>query len=223
MFQEMNNWLSDRCGKFTSSEVHKLIGKGRAKADTFSQTGKSYIKQKVAEFITKEPIQRPTTYAMEWGLSNETEALNVFENLYGPIERFGGGNPVFFKYTPYFGGSPDGIFKDSVLEVKCPFNQDNHLDHLLLNTAEDLKEYAPEYYWQMVSNMIILKKRKAIFISYDPRFPLEFNLKVLKFDLNQEDADFLEERIRLAEELFKDTLKQIYEPSQAVKENSDGI
>lgn len=218
----MNQWLTDRCGKFTSSEIYKLIGKGRAKDDVFSQMGKTYIKQKAAEFITKEPLQKPTTYAMEWGLSNENEALNLFESLYGEIDRFGTGNPQFFSVGDFFGGSPDGVFKDYVLEVKCPFNSDQHLEHLLLETAEDLKDFAPEYYWQIVSNMVILEKKKAMFISYDPRFPLEHNLKVLKFDLDEKDALFLTDRITLASELLQEYIKKIY-ATQATKENADGV
>lgn len=218
----MNQWLLDRCGKFTSSEIYKLVGKGRAKDEVFSQTGKTYIKQKAAEFLTKEPMQKPTTYAMEWGLSNENEALTIFESLYGEVERFGTGNPQFFSVGDFFGGSPDGIFKDYVLEVKCPFNSDQHLEHLLLETAEDLKDFAPEYYWQIVSNMIILEKKKAMFISYDPRFPLEHNLKVLKFDLDEKDALFLTDRITLASDLLQDYLKKIY-AAKATQENANGV
>lgn len=217
----MNQWLIARCGKFTSSEIYKLIGKGRAKDEVFSQMGKTYIKQKAAEYLTKEPIQRPTTYAMEWGLSNENEALNLFEAVYGQIERFGTGNPQFFSVGDFFGGSPDAVFRDYVLEIKCPFNSDQHLEHLLLETAEDLKGFAPEYYWQMVSNMVILEKKKAMFVSYDPRFPLENQLKVLKFDLDEADALFLTDRITLASELLQDYLKKIYATKAVEKDAND--
>ena len=223
MFNEMNQWLLERCGKFTSSEVYKLIPNGRAKGEKFSQTGKTYIKQKAAEFITKEPMQRPTTFAMEWGLSNENEALNQFEKIYGEIERFGTTNPKFFKSSDFFGGTPDAVLKDYVLEVKCPFNSENHLDHLLLETAEDLKEYSPDYYWQLVSNMVIMEKQKAMFISYDPRFPFDLTLKVLKFDLVQEDADLLISKIEAASEILSEITSKIYESSKAIKENASSI
>lgn len=198
MFQEVNDWIMKRCGKFTSSEIHKLIPNGRAKGEAFSQTGKTYIKQKAAEALTLEPIQKPTTYAMEWGASHENEALVEFEKQYGEIEKFGGGNPVFFEKDKYFGGSPDGVMGDCVIEVKCPFNSAEHLEHLLFKTEEDLKDYAPEYYWQLVANMIILGKEKAAFISYDPRFDGNLQMKVLKFDLNQVDADLLKKKIAWA-------------------------
>lgn len=198
MFQEINEWLLHRCGKFTSSEIHKLIPNGRAKGDQFSQTGKTYIKQKVAEYITKEPIQKPTTYAMEWGTSHENEALIEFEKQYGEVEKYGGGNPVFLEGGKFWGGTPDAMFQDAVIEVKCPFNSTEHLEHLLFKSVEEFKDYVPEYYWQMVSNMLLANKEVGIFVSYDPRFPDEFRLKVLKFKLIQEDADLLIKKIQWA-------------------------
>jgi len=222
MFEEINNWLLTRCGKFTSSEIHKLIPNGRAKGEIFSTTGKTYIKQKAAELITKEPIQKPTTYAMEWGLSHENEALMIFEEMYGEIEKFGGGNPQFFMYNQKWGGTPDATFADAVIEVKCPFNSSEHFEHLLMNTADDLKDYAPEYYWQMVSNMIILKKNYGIFVSYDPRFPLEHNLKVLKFELNPLDAEFLISKVEKAIVELNRLTSLIY-ATEATEENPSSI
>lgn len=222
MFEQINDWLLTRCGKFTSSEIHKLIPNGRAKGEIFSATGKTYIKQKAAEFITKEPIQKPTTYAMEWGLSHENEALTMFETLYGEIEKYGGGNPQFFAYNDFWGGTPDATLADVVIEVKCPFNSSEHFEHLLMNTAEDLKDYAPEYYWQMVSNMVILKKNNGIFISYDPRFPIEHNLKVLKFELNPLDAELLIDKVNKASAELQKLTSLIY-GSESVKENTNGI
>lgn len=223
MFEEINNWLSTRCGKFTSSEIHKLIPNGIKKGELISKAGKTYIRQKAAEFITREPIQKPTTYAMEWGLSHESEAITVFESLYGEVEKFGGNNPKFFQINENWGGSPDAMLGDAVIEVKCPFNTSEHFEHLLMNTAEDLKSYAPEYYWQMVSNMIILKKNFGIFISYDPRYPLEHNLKVLKFQLNPTDAELLSFKVDNAIVEFKKLISLIYEPSEAAKEDASGV
>lgn len=220
MFEQINNWLLTRCGKFTSSEIHKLIPNGRAKGEIFSATGKTYIKQKAAESITKEPIQKPTTYAMEWGLSHENEALTMFETLYGEITKFGGGNPEFFSQNEFWGGSPDATISDSVIEVKCPFNSSEHFEHLLMKNADDLKDYAPEYYWQMVSNMIILKKNNGIFVSYDPRYPLEHNLKVLKFELHPLDAELLISKVEKAIVELNRLTALIYGTTQ---ENSNGL
>jgi hypothetical protein len=47
-----NTWEQQRIGKFTSSEIWKLMSSG--KKSTFSQTGLTYIRSKAAELITGE-------------------------------------------------------------------------------------------------------------------------------------------------------------------------
>ena len=197
MFQEINEWLTKRCGKITSSEVYKIMTVGRK--ETFSQTAKSYLKMKAAELLTGEPNDRPTTYAMEWGNSHEFEAIQTLQTKLGKeISYFGNANPMFYEKSKFWGGSPDGLLDDYVIEVKCPFNSSEHLEHLLFKNQEDLKDYAPEYYWQILSNMILMEKEKAMFVSYDPRYPDSHKIKVLEITFDKSDAKLLEERIILA-------------------------
>ena len=197
MFQEVNEWLTKRCGKITSSEVYKIMSSGRK--ETFSQTAKSYIKMKAAEVLTNEPKDIPTTYAMEWGNSHEFEAMQFLqEKIKKEILHFGNANPVFYEKSKYWGGSPDGLMGEYVIEIKCPFNSSEHLEHLMFKTQEDLKDYAPEYYWQIVSNMLLTDKEKAFFISYDPRYLEQYRIKMLEIKLDKSDAKFLQERIQIA-------------------------
>lgn len=197
MFQEINDWALKRCGKITSSEIYKIMNNGRK--ETFSQTAKTYIKEKVAEYLTQEPISKPTTYAMEWGNSHEFEAITVLQEKLGKqVQYFGNANPEFLNGGKFWGGTPDAIYEDYVVEVKCPFNSKEHLEHLLFKTSEDLKDYAPEYYWQILSNMILANKNKAMFISYDPRFPEDLKMKILEFELNKSDMMSLVDRLSLA-------------------------
>jgi hypothetical protein len=208
MFQEINDWAIKRCGKITSSEVYKIMNSGRK--EFFSQTGKSYIKAKVAEYLTQEPISRPTTYAMEWGNSHEFEAITVLkEKIENEVTYHGIGNPEFFSGGRFWGGSPDALTQDCVIEVKCPFNSSEHLEHLLFKNAEDLKEYAPEYYWQIVSNMLLTNKEKAMFISYDPRFPEDMRLKILEFNLDKSDSKNLIDRLEMATKEIEQIIKSL--------------
>lgn len=206
MFNELNQWLASRCGKFTASEIHKLMGKGRS-GDYFGLVAKSYIATKAAEVLTLEPSnQRGPTMAMEWGNAHEFEAVTKFRELYGEVEYFGGENPTFFPFGEYAGGSPDALGKEYVVEIKCPFNSSEHLQHSLLKTDEDLKDYAPEYYWQCVANMLFTNREQAVFISYDPRFDIQYQLKVLKFNCNLDDRSLLIERLCEAEKELKKLL-----------------
>lgn len=201
MFDQFHEWEMERCGKLTASEIHKLLVKG--KAEYFGVSAKSYIRMKVAELLTLIPNNggRVNIAALEWGNAHEYEAVKRFEKETGKqVEYYGGGNPKFFAYTEFSGGSPDGITDDGIIEVKCPMNSGEHIEHLLLNDAEDLKGYYPECYWQMIFNMICTGTSAGYFISYDDRFINEaLQVKILRIELNPDDEMRLKEAIAEAE------------------------
>lgn len=208
MFDQLQDWQRARCGKFTASEIHKLMQKGRGAGKYFSDTAMKYIREKAGEILTQEPNNggRTNLASMEWGNSHEAEAIMEFEkkNPGKTIIHYGGSNPKFFEWSNWTGGSPDATMiegdKTTVLEVKCPFNSGEHCEHLLFNTAEDLLDYKPEYYYQIVANCIFLNASKGILISYDPRFCAEkLQLKVLEIDVTDEMKDAMIERIKEAE------------------------
>lgn len=203
MFDQQQQWMMERCGKFTASEIHKLMVPGKSK-NYFGDAAESYIRNKAAEVLTMEINNggRLNTYAMEWGNAHEYEAVRRFEEDYKlPVEYFGGANPKFYEYSSFSGGSPDGFAgEDAIIEVKCPFNSSEHLSHLLLNDEIDIKSYCKEYYWQMVFNMICTNTNQAYFISYDPRFADEkLQLKVIDFKIPEYDAALIKERVNEAE------------------------
>lgn len=203
MFQEHDAWLEQRLGKFTASEIWKLVESGRG-GEYFGKGAKTYIRLKAAEILTLEPNNggRVNGNALEWGSAHEFEALDRFAKETGfEVDYFGGASPKFFEYTAFSGGSPDAIIQgNTVGEVKCPYNSGEHIEHLLLNDAEDLKSYYPEAYWQLTFNMICTGLSKAIFISYDPRYADEsLQLKTIAFELIDTDADLIKERVAEAE------------------------
>ena len=209
MFNEINQWLSSRAGKFTASEIHKIMGKGRGQ-EYFGMVAKSYITTKAAEFLTGELAnQRGQTMAMEWGQAHEFEAITKYQAQYGEVEYYGGANPMFFEYSKFSGGSPDGVSSDSVIEIKCPFNSSEHLKHLLLKDREEIKDAIPEYYWQMTANALFTNKPYSVFISYDPRFESQYQMKVLRFSIDLDDCSLLKERLEEAEKELNSILKRL--------------
>ena len=44
-------WIQERLGRFTASEIHKLIPQGKG-GQPFSDTGKTYILEKLVELET---------------------------------------------------------------------------------------------------------------------------------------------------------------------------
>ena len=211
MFEQLQQWELDRLGKFTASEIWKLMEKG--KSGYFGKGALTYIRQKAAEILTLEQVNggRINSQALEWGNAHEYEAVKELESKGNKVEYYGGGNPKFFEFTPFTGGSPDGIIDGcAVLEIKCPFNSAEHIQHLMLDTVEDLKDYAPEYYWQITANMVFTGLESSLFVSYDPRFADDhLRLKTLQFQLNEADKDLLLERLSHAEKTLAEMVDKI--------------
>lgn len=213
MFSDITAWEQERLGKFTSSEIHKLMKSGRGKDKYFSDTATTYIKSKLAELITGERTPDVSSNAIEYGRSMEPEAFEVFKRLkphLNPV-HFGITVPKFFPYGDFAGGSPDGETSDNgIIEIKCPYNSTNHIEHLLLETQEDFKEYTPEYYWQVQANMMFTGSDRAYFISYDPRVvDFQNRIKVLVILPDENDQIEINTRINKAAELLSDYLNKL--------------
>ena len=193
MPQGSEAWEQFRAGRFTSSEIWKIMEFGtrdmtpeelamRPKSGPGSRTtkvpdptkmnvrGQSYIYQKVAEVLTGRP--KPSTYAYPLVYGKETEpfAADYFAKYIGcELQEIG-----FQCFGDHAGGSPDRIFeKDGNkmgLEIKCPFMSENQIQYLLLKEPADLKKNYPEYYWQCVSLMLFCDCNVWHFMTYDPRF-----------------------------------------------------
>jgi hypothetical protein len=210
IFEQTADWQLERLGKFTASEIHKLMQKGRAKDQYFGETAHTYIKGRLAEILTQEPcVQLDGLAAIEWGNSNEIDAVLTFEKHTGlTVDYFGKGNPKFFPYEKqpdWAGGSPDGLIGESgVIEVKCPYNSTHHITHLLISTPQDLKKEKPDYYGQIQFNMLCTGRENGYFVSYDPR-PLNHKIRthILEIPFDKEYCDELEERIEEAVKLLK--------------------
>lgn len=165
--QRSEAWRDARCGKFTSSEIWKLMVNPRSKSAEWSESAMTYIKTKVAEEITGYIHQASNAYPLVWGEDQEPIAKDVITTKRGyTIERAG-----FIAFTDHSGGTPDGFVNGDLIEIKCPYNPANHIEYMMLKTAEDLLDFKPENYYQCMSNMLFAKKDGCKFFSYDGRFP----------------------------------------------------
>lgn len=170
------DWLSQRLGRFTASEVHKLFANARTKGELFGAAAKTYIRQKAAEILTQEVKAEFTSAPTEWGKANEAEACKMFEEISSITgNHYGGANPKFFPYGEFEGGSPDweSLCGKHGADFKCPYNSDEHLLNLMLKSADELKDARWEYYCQLQHSMYRRGWQSAFFVSYDPRMALE--------------------------------------------------
>lgn len=209
--QRTQDWYDARVGKFTCSEIWKLLTEPRSKADkeagNLSETAKTYIYEKVSESITGV-VHQISSPALEWGVEHEPSAKEAYKKVFElEVEETGlVGNKML-------AGSPDGIATDGgldegVLEIKCPFNQSVHLSNLLLS-PEDFKSEGKEYYWQVQGYMFLTDSHWADFVSFHPYFPPDKCLAAIRVERNQDDILLLMEKVEKAYTLKEEILKKL--------------
>lgn len=224
-------WFDGRAGRFTSSEIFKLMesgtrlmnaaelaarpksGKGSASKYTEDPTALSkptltYIRNKVAETLTGQAENSIYSQATAHGDTWEPVAAEYFTKMTGMEFEI-----LSFKpYTDHAGGSPDRKIKDKneILEIKCPFNSWNQVDYLMLTDQWDLKREYPQYYWQCQANLLFTGADLCHFVTFDYRMNEEKNkMFYLAIKPIKEDQDLLIIKIKMAVEEKLRTLEII--------------
>lgn len=191
--QRSIDWERIRLGRFTASQVHRLMKDSRTKGKV-SDSAMTYIREKIAEMLTGTTKQSGG-YAIEWGLDHEYEAIEAFTAKTGlKVEQ-----ARFMPYGDHAGGSPDGyVGEDAIIEVKCPYDSANHVEYMMIESEEDLLDFRPEYYYQVQMCMLCCDKKKAYFVSYDPRMDKSMQIVVREINRNEEAIEKIKDRLESA-------------------------
>jgi len=189
--QRDNEWFDARSGRFTGSEIHKLMGvKG------LGETGKTYIFEKACEIVFgRDTEEQFVTFDMKRGIELEPIAFKKFAD--DKSYQFIDVEPCdFFPYKDYAGASPDGLVgKDAVLEIKCPRPQ--KLFKLMYFGAEAIDK---EYYWQMQMEMLCTNSVRCHFYNYAVYNGQEYAHEIV-LDRNDADIELLKARMNEAVEI----------------------
>lgn len=135
-----DEWHQNRLAKFTSSEIHRLIGSGFMR----------YVREKVGEELTgKSAKTEIDTDATRWGSFFESEALNKF----GQTQKldFLVTQQLVCEPQSRFGCTPDGLivirqspdeteYEVETVEIKCPPTFANYIGLYECETPADLKK-----------------------------------------------------------------------------------
>lgn len=205
--QGTEEWDRMRIGRFTSSEMYKLLTPPKTNADKeagkLSETALTYVSVKVAETLTGRQKESSYAYPIVYGKETEPIAIEAFCELTGFTHEAIG----FVAFGDHAGGSPDGILNDTdVLEVKSPYAIETQIDYLMLTDQYDLKRNFPAYYWQVMSNLLFTGKEKAHFVAYDPRYPAPKNIVHIEVKPIPEDVDRI---IKAIEKGVEEKLKML--------------
>lgn len=202
-----DKWFLDRHGKFTASEIGKLLSKG-AGGNMFGTGALSYIRLKAIEKMT-DLWERPE---MEWvksvlhGKMYEAPAFEMYKTVSQnySMRYFGSDEPLFLDYDKDSGGSPDGIMGEGInihlgLELKCPKNSNIHLDYYGFKNQYDLADYNADYYAQIQFLLMITQAEMFHFCSFDDRFrDARMKIKILEVRPDRKFQDNLEIRLKMA-------------------------
>lgn len=209
-------WEKARRGKLTSSEISVILGEGKS-GEALSKGAKTYIHSKIAELLTGT-IRIMELHSTDWGNTYEGEAVSELKKLYPELEYFGNENKQFFKLGEFSGGSPDGVCKKIVAEVKCPENPTNHIEFLLIEDEAELKKRNKDYWCQIQMNMMAVAKArklkfkdmKGIFVSFCPIMLHPHNkMKIIDIKPDLEFEAHLMERIQISENYMADVVKKL--------------
>jgi putative phage-type endonuclease len=155
--QRSKEWIDMRLGKFTASEIHKLLGvKG------LGDTGNTYCFEKACEIVFgKDEDENFTSFDMQRGIELEPIAFRKFKEL-KEIDFIDVQETFFFPYSVDAGASPDGVVGvDAVLEIKCP--RSNKFFKLLAKGSEAIDK---EYVAQMQMQILCSNSKQAHFFNY---------------------------------------------------------
>lgn len=201
-------WFRARSGKFTPSELHRLMTEPKVKTEVLSAGALTYIKEKIAETLIEDFTDESqfTNQATAWGNSYEDEAINLFSELTGhEIVQ-----PGFISETDYFGGTPDGISADGSfgIEVKCPYNPTIHLDNLVLDPL-DFPKARKEYWYQIQGYAMLTGIEDWYFITYDPRQQSPLNMRYIHIKKDAPTIKRIEEKLKLANDYKQKLLNNL--------------
>ena len=118
---------------------------------------------------------------------------------------------TYDRYPNLVGVSPDGLNKteNGGCEFKCPFTLEKHLQHLMYQTPQDLKENEEEYYWQCYANMLVTGREFWDFVSFNPYISYSKQLKVLRIHRDEDEINLLAGRIDLAVDYMRVKMQEL--------------
>ena len=183
--QRSKEWFKLRLGRITSSSVYKLCTNRKE----FSTSGVQYLLQLKDEIKTGSPTIRDfgpyAEEAMAFGNQFEDLAMQYLALEYDDIQE-----GDFVTYGEYTGSSPDGYVGDYVIEIKCPYNAENHIKNFDIKDNASFKKLRRNYYWQMQHQLWVTDKPKGLFVSFDPRLlALEDSKCMHTVEITRDDLD----------------------------------
>lgn len=207
MKQRSPEWYEARRGRFTASDIDRILGKeGLARTN---EAIENYAEEKAIELLYG--IDEDDNYIssdMQRGIDLEPLAFRKFSELKLPlflkVEQ-----ATFFPLGESAGASPDGIVSnDAVLEIKCPRPK-----KFFSIVRKGIEAVDKVYISQMQFQMLCTNSKRCHFFNY-----LLFNGKEywheIIVDRDEKTIDFIKERLDRVTKLRDEFVLKIQQNSQ---------
>jgi hypothetical protein len=218
-----DQWKLDKWGKFSASEIHKLMVPGPMDKKTleipmFGEGALTYIKRVARECYTIfNEEESPQTYAMKMGVEREADGAGCYIRFMGieGITYYGVQNPVFFPYGQHAGVSPDTVLWMDLgkriasfgAEGKNPTQEthDWNLDNI--RDQHDLKKHYPDYYAQCQFSMMAFNCTLWHWYSHNLYFKGKERILVIEVEANKDFQNSLSLRLKKAIKLKQERIE----------------
>ena len=189
-------WMQARTGMVTCSRLNDVLA--TLKNGEPAKARIDYMQEKIVERITGDVADHYVTAAMQRGIDLEPIARRLYESHYGVKVHESGmiGHPTI----PCFGGSPDGLLADGMIEIKTCAARERYLAIVM---SRDYSSYVN----QIQGNMACNGKSWCDLIVYDDRFPAHQAMHVAR--IMRDEAHIT--RIETAVRAFIDELDDLTE------------
>mgnify|MGYP003643788334 CR=1 FL=1 len=196
MEQRTLEWHEARKGKFTASEIYKLMG-----VRGLGETGKTYAIDKAIEELYGDMEENFVSYDMERGTELEPLAFSKFSEIMD-LDFILVNTCGFIDICENSGASPDGIVQENdILEIKCPKSS----GFFKLVATNEIKD---QYLYQMQMQMLATGGQKAYFFNYMIHEGLEYYHTIT---INRDDSviDLMQQRISEAVKIKNEYINKI--------------
>lgn len=195
--QKTDEWKELRKGKITASRFSELVWK---RGDTLTETGKSYIKELLADKYNLNNEEERELYNEDIDRGNRLEPLckEEYANTFNvDIKEVG-----FIEKNEYCGCSPDGLIgEDGLIECKAPKNK-NFIKYIL---GEDNETYT----WQCKYQMYITGRKWCDLVYYNLNFKKHFVIR--RITLSEEDIKTIDKILAESIKYYKEYEKELKE------------
>lgn len=208
MLQRSDEWFEIRKGRFTASDIVRLLGKETLKST--KQSIDSYAFEKAVEVVygLEDTEDEFLSKDLQRGIEQEPLAFDKFKEL-KQLDFLDVKECVFFPYGEHAGASPDGLVDDdAILEIKCP--RRNKFYKILANGESEIDF---KYIAQMQHQMLCTKSKRAHFFNYLIDNGKEYWHEII-IERDEEMIDLIKERIKQATEIKKDYIKKLINNKQ---------